>query len=90
MDPIRRYLGGDAEACYRQMMDDFLGRGLVRTEGLDEATTRLVLDPQTSGGLLLGVPAAHRSAFERACATHRVRSWRVGEVTGGEGVLVSA
>jgi glyoxylase-like metal-dependent hydrolase (beta-lactamase superfamily II) len=29
MDPIRRYLGGDAEACYRQMLDDFLQRGLV-------------------------------------------------------------
>ena len=29
MDPIRRYLGGDAEACYAQMMDDFRQRGLV-------------------------------------------------------------
>ena len=29
LDPIRRYLGGDPEACYTQMMDDFLQRGLV-------------------------------------------------------------
>ncbi len=29
MDPIRRYLGGDPGACYQQMMDDFLQRGLV-------------------------------------------------------------
>jgi glyoxylase-like metal-dependent hydrolase (beta-lactamase superfamily II) len=29
MDPIRRYLGGDAEVCYRQMLNDFLQRGLV-------------------------------------------------------------
>jgi glyoxylase-like metal-dependent hydrolase (beta-lactamase superfamily II) len=28
-DPIRRYLGGDAQACYGQVMDEFLQRGLV-------------------------------------------------------------
>jgi glyoxylase-like metal-dependent hydrolase (beta-lactamase superfamily II) len=32
MDPIRRYLGGDPEACYQQMLDDFLQRGLVVLE----------------------------------------------------------
>ncbi len=29
MDPIRRYLGGDAEACYQQVMEELLERGLV-------------------------------------------------------------
>ncbi len=41
MDPIRRYLGGHAEACYRQMMDDFLQRGLVAlVEGAYRCTLR--------------------------------------------------
>ncbi len=29
LDPIRRYLGGDPEACYAQMMDDLVQHGLV-------------------------------------------------------------
>ncbi len=48
--------------------DHYIGNGLVRLTSLDDATVRLMIDPQTSGGLLLGVPPAHREAFQRACA----------------------
>ena len=68
----------------------YLGGGLVRFEGVDEAAVALILDPQTSGGLLLGVPPAHRAAFERACAARGLRAWRVGEAAPGSGVVVSA
>ena len=33
LDPIRRYLGGNPEACYNQAMDEFLDRGLVALVG---------------------------------------------------------
>ncbi len=70
--------------------EHFLGKGLVTLEGIDEATTLLMLDPQTSGGLLLGVPAAHRDAFEKACTSRGVSAVRIGDVVEGTGVVVSA
>jgi hypothetical protein len=36
------------------------------------------------------VPAAHADAWERACATQRVTATRIGEVTEGQGVIVTA
>jgi selenide,water dikinase len=69
--------------------EHFLDKGLVRMEGLDEASTLLMLDPQTSGGLLLGVPRAHRADFERACAAHDVQAWAIGDVAEGDGVVIT-
>ncbi len=68
----------------------FLGGALVRFEGVDEVTQRLMLDPQTSGGLLVGVPAAHAAAWERGCAVRGVAAALVGEVVAGKGVTVTA
>jgi selenide,water dikinase len=61
----------------------------VRFEGVDDALRTLLLDPQTSGGLLVGVPPAHAAAWQRACAAKGVLSVEVGEVTAGNaGVIV--
>ena len=61
----------------------------VRFEGVDGALRTLLLDPQTSGGLLVGVPSAHAAAWQRACATEGVRPVQIGEVTvGNAGVIV--
>jgi selenide,water dikinase len=68
----------------------FLDGGRVRFDGVDEVLRTLLLDPQTSGGLLIGVPAAHADAWERARATHGVTATRIGEVTEGQGVIVTA
>jgi selenide,water dikinase len=70
--------------------EHFIDGGLVRLEGLDEATTLLMIDPQTSGGLLLGVPAAHREAFEQERTARNVTAWRIGEVREGRGVVFSS
>jgi selenide,water dikinase len=55
---------------------------------IDDAMKRLLLDPQTSGGLLVGVPAEHAAAWDRARGAHGVQAWRVGEATAGHGVTV--
>lgn len=68
----------------------FLEGGRVRFDGVDEVLRTLLLDPQTSGGLLVGVPAAHADAWARACTTHGVSATRIGEVTKGQGVTVTA
>jgi selenide, water dikinase len=60
----------------------------VRFEGVDDVLRTLLLDPQTSGGLLVGVPSAHAKAWQRACATKDVRPVQVGEVTAGNSVIV--
>lgn len=68
----------------------FLRPDRVRLEGIDDAMERLLIDPQTSGGILAGVPAQHAGAWERACATRGVTAWRMGEVVEGTGVTVTA
>jgi len=68
----------------------YVGEGHVRfAQSVDDATRRLLLDPQTSGGLLLGVPAAHADAWDAACQRHGVAAWKVGEVVTGHGVAVA-
>jgi selenophosphate synthase len=44
----------------------------------------LILDPQTSGGLLVGVPSAHAEAWERASAARGVNPTQIGEVIAGD------
>ena len=60
----------------------------VSFEGVDEASRTLILDPQTSGGLLVGVPTAHADAWQRACAKRDVHPVQIGEVIQGSGVTV--
>lgn len=66
----------------------FVDGAKVRFDGVDDVLRALLLDPQTSGGLLIGVPSAHAAAWERASAAREVRAVQVGEVTAGNGVLV--
>ena len=68
----------------------FLEGGRVRFDGVDDVLRTLMLDPQTSGGLLVGVPAAHADAWETARHAHGVVAARIGEVTEGQGVIVAA
>lgn len=68
----------------------YVGEGHVQFgRSVDDATRRLLLDPQTSGGLLLGVPAGHADRWERTRERHRVAAWKVGEVVTGHGVAVA-
>jgi selenide,water dikinase len=68
----------------------FVVGGRVRFEGVDDVMRTLMLDPQTSGGLLVAVPAAHRESWDGARKSHGVDAARVGEVVEGEGVTVTA
>jgi selenide,water dikinase len=68
----------------------YVGEGHVRfADVIDDATRRLLLDPQTSGGLLVGVPAAHAAAWDQARERHGVAAWKVGEVITGHGIAVA-
>ena len=60
----------------------------VRFEDVDDVLRTLLLDPQTSGGLLVGVPSAHADAWQRACAARGVRPVQIGEVIASSGGVV--
>lgn len=57
-------------------------------DSLDEPAQMLLFDPQTSGGLLLGVPAEKLTAFEARAKEVGQPVWAVGTVHDGSGIEV--
>jgi selenide,water dikinase len=55
---------------------------------LDEPARMLLFDPQTSGGLLLGVPAGKLAGFEARAKELDQVLWVIGEVQAGRGIQV--
>ena len=68
------------EAAYRDRVD-FGGH-------ISEEQKMLLFTPETSGGLLIAMPAGEVDAFQARCASMNQPTWVVGEVLGGEGVEV--
>jgi selenide,water dikinase len=59
-------------------------------ENIPEDQQMLLWDAQTSGGLLLAVPADRVDDFFAECAEHEQQLWLVGEVVEGSGIEVAA
>jgi selenide,water dikinase len=57
-------------------------------DSLDEPAQMLLFDPQTSGGLLLGVPAEKLAAFEARAQEVGQPVWAVGTAHDGSGIEV--
>ncbi len=57
-------------------------------EHLDEPSRLMLFDPQTSGGLLLGLPAARLEAFKQRAGQLGQSFWLVGDVKEGGGIRV--
>lgn len=55
---------------------------------LDEPIQMLLFDPQTSGGLLLGVPQEKLYSFEKRAKELDQPTWVIGEVHAGQGIDV--
>jgi selenide,water dikinase len=67
---------------------DWVALNVSFAEGVDPDVAALLFDPQTSGGLLLGVSARKAKALEAAFARDGVGLWRVGRVRAGAGIRV--
>ena len=48
----------------------------------------MLFDPQTSGGLLIAVPAAMATRFEKSMRERKDQVWQLGEVVPGEGITI--
>ena len=73
---------GGTERNYRYYLPN------VRLERpLEEEMVRLLLTPETSGGLLVAVPPAGQAVFENTLRAEGAQSWIVGEARAGEGLI---
>jgi selenide,water dikinase len=67
-----------------------LGAHAVRLHpGLRQSLNDLLHDPQTSGGLLISIPADRAAALEAAFAREKAPLWPIGEAVPGHGVEVT-
>lgn len=62
--------------------------GNVKFNKIDEPSQMLMFDPQTSGGLLLGVPSAKLNQFKQKAEELNQQVWVIGEAVAGEGIEV--
>jgi selenide,water dikinase len=67
----------------------YFGSRVSFAPGIDEFSQMLLFDAQTSGGLLLAVPAPSLAAFLGRASEVGVSAWAIGEVESGSGIRVS-
>lgn len=60
----------------------------VEFGNLNEPSQMLTFDPQTSGGLLLGVPKDKLADFKKKAEETNQQVWAIGEATSGTGIQV--
>lgn len=66
----------------------YFGESVYFDETLNDPAQMLTFDPQTSGGLLLGVPEEKLAAFQARAAELEQPTWIVGKVLDGKGIKV--
>ncbi len=64
------------------------GEAVTLAKTIDEPAEMLLFDPQTSGGLLLGVPQEKMDLFKKRADEVNQPVWVVGEVRAGQGIEV--
>lgn len=62
---------------------DWVGDGVTFGPAVDDDLRALVFDPQTSGGLLLGIPRRRVARFVAAAEASGLAAWRIGRATEG-------
>ncbi len=66
----------------------YYGKSVTLSAGLAEPSEMLLYDPQTSGGLLLAVPAEKINDFMQRASELEQPVWEIGEVIEGRGIEV--
>jgi len=66
----------------------FFGQRVEFEPGIDEIEQMMLFDPQTSGGLLLGIPPQKLDAFQKRAQELQQQVWTIGRVREGKGIRV--
>jgi selenide,water dikinase len=66
----------------------YFGPSVQFSPAVDESQQNMLFDPQTSGGLMLGVPAARIDAFVRRARELNQTAWVIGAARAGTGIRV--
>ena len=66
----------------------YFGINVTYAAEVTPAQRTLFWEAETSGGLLLAVPAANVATFTAACDERKQAYWQIGEVVSGEGIQV--
>lgn len=61
--------------------EDFFGSHVQFSESIPAENRTLLFDPQTSGGLLFGIPAENALLCQQAAQDNQIPLWKVGQVT---------
>ncbi len=88
LESARKYARRGAFAGGLTDNRSYFGRHVQLPEVLDEPSEMMLFDPQTSGGLLLGVPAAKLEAFTQRALELEQPIWVIGDVKEGNGIRV--
>lgn len=84
----REYAAGGHVPGGTSRNDEYVAPHIRNYLDLDETTRLILLDPQTSGGLLIAVGPDHINALLTALEERGVTSWRIGEVIEDETIEI--
>jgi selenide,water dikinase len=84
LDYARAGIGTGGGARNREALDGTV----VMDDSIQEAMAQVLYDPQTSGGLLVAIPAERGPTLEQRMAADGLDCWRIGKVVSGSGVRV--
>lgn len=67
---------------------EFFGRNVVFKKDLSKEERLILADPQTSGGLLIALPASRLDRFSGAAKRRKQPYWVIGEIIKGKGRVI--
>jgi selenide,water dikinase len=88
LEGARKY--ADKHAFAGGLLDNqaFFGSRVRFGEAVDEVEKLMLFDPQTSGGLLLGVPEGKLESFLKRAVALGISTWEIGVADSREGIRV--
>ena len=88
LDAAARYAQKKAFAAGLHDNRSYFGPRVQFSASVDEVSQMMLFDPQTSGGLLLGVPADRLERFMQRARQSKQAAWVIGTARAGSGIRV--
>lgn len=89
IDGVAEYAAAGHVAGGASRNDEFVAPRLRDYVALDETLRQIVLDPQTSGGLLMAIEPDRLDALWEAVGESPLTAWHIGEVVTGDDIEIA-